>query len=64
MTLTELTTTDLLSLSTLLDQYQAAQGDTDAPRWRELVHAEVARRFAAVEDAKRRMDEARAARGG
>ena len=64
MTLSELTATDLLSLSTLLDHYQAAKGDADAARWRGLVHDEVARRFARVEEAKRLMDEARAARGG
>lgn len=63
MTLSELTATDLLSLSTLLDQYQAAKGGADSARWRELVHAEVARRFARVEEATRLMDEARAARG-
>ncbi len=64
MTLSELNATELLSLSTLLDQYQAAKGDSEAARWRELIHDEVARRFAKVEEAKRLMDEARAARGG
>jgi hypothetical protein len=64
MTLTELAPTELLALSTLLDQYTATQGDGDASRWRSLVHTEVARRFAAVEESKRIMDEARAARGG
>jgi hypothetical protein len=64
MTLTELAPTELLALSTLLDQYGAANGDAESARWQSLVHAEVARRFAAVEASKRMMDEARAARGG
>jgi hypothetical protein len=64
MTLTELAPSELLALGTLLDHYTAARGDGDAARWRSLVDDEVARRFTAVEDAKRMMDEARAARGG
>lgn len=64
MTLTELAPSELLALSALLDQYAAAQGDGESSRWRSLVHAEVARRFAAIEESKRIMDEARAARGG
>ena len=65
MTLTDLVPSELLALSTLLDQYAANEGgDGDAARWRSLVHGEVARRFAAVEESKRIMDEARAARGG
>lgn len=64
MTLTELAPSELLALSSLLDQYSAARGDGDSARWRSLVADEVARRFAAVEESKRIMDEARAARGG
>jgi hypothetical protein len=64
MNLSDLPPTELLALSTLLDHHQAAAGDTDAPRWRALVHEEVARRFAAVEEGRRLRGEARASRGG
>lgn len=64
MNLSDLPPTELLALSTLLDHHQAASGDTDAPRWRALVHEEVARRFAALEHGRRLQEEARAARGG
>jgi hypothetical protein len=64
MTLSQLAPADLLAMGTLLDQYQAARGEADAARWRELVLDEVRRRFAAEEEAQRMMAEARAARGG
>ncbi|CAB4585881.1 MAG: hypothetical protein ACK5CE_15710 [Actinomycetes bacterium] len=64
MNLSDPTPTELLDLSTLLDHHHAASGDIDAPRWCGLVHEEVARRFAALEEGGRLQDEARAARGG
>ncbi|MFN8021334.1 MAG: hypothetical protein U0Q03_07385 [Acidimicrobiales bacterium] len=64
MTLSQLAPADLAALGTLLDQYQAARGDAEAARWRELLFDEVRRRFVAEDEAQRMMAEARAARGG
>ena len=65
MTLSELAPSELLALSALVDQCAAADGGgADPARWRSLVLADVARRFAAIEESTRIMEEARAARGG
>lgn len=61
-TLNDVTATDLLSLVRLVDEYATTHDDGRAPAWRDLVFAEVRRRFDAIEEGNRIREAARAAR--